>query len=214
MNGCLAKANGICNHSVKLRLSVFAVNPWKVFTRFAYTCFLMKQPMQKISLLFLSSFLTLLSFSQNNSFEKIEKAANRFIYTGNVIRIFDGQRICILSEKDADDGSLKNFQLADSGSSRFGSAEEVMTNVVRQNNEKNICIDYKIVPDKNRKSTYLVVNNPYKQTLYYKAKIFSVKTNTYVETSIYPVEPGISGIEHWPYAIDDIVLYDFVLKSE
>ena len=91
---------------------------------------------------------------------------------------------------------------------------KLMTYVMKQNDELNICINLNVVKDSDGKlQTVLIVNNPYKGTMSYKAKVFSQKQNEYIETSIAEVLHGISGIELWPYPINDFILYDFTVSE-
>ena len=168
--------------------------------------------MKIISLLLLNFIINPISFAQDPTSYKINKQENKYVFSENSIKIFDGQRIFISTKNQT--GRLEGLKLVDTAESKIKDYSKLMTYVLRQNGEKNICIDVNIVIDDNKKSqTVLIVNNPYKGTMSYKAKIFSKKENDYIETSIANVEPGISGIELWPYPITDFILYDFIIKE-
>lgn len=166
----------------------------------------------KASLILVMCLLTALDlFAQDSVAYKTTISNNTFVYSGNTIKIFSGQRISISAINT--NGRLENLTLLDTGISRIESANFVNV-MIRQNAEKDICIDFNVVRQEDGKfNTYLIVNNPFKKNLRYKAKIFSTRINDYEETSIWDVEPGISGVEHWPYSISDIILYDFVIKK-
>lgn len=157
------------------------------------------------------SFLVLLTFSGTSISQDLEayttsQSGNRIIYSGHTIKLFAGQRITISQ-------NVNQLTLIDTARSRIVDMN-FMPRILEQNAEKNICLDFNIVAGEDGKpNTILLVNNPFKDTLTYKAKIYSSKTNSYEETSIWDVSPGVSGLEHWPYAIGDIILYDFKLKN-
>jgi len=165
------------------------------------------------TILFLCVVLTKsVAFSQDTATFKVGKTENKFVYSQNTIKIFKGQRISIKSSNS--NGQLIELQLVDTTESKIASPSKLGLNVLQQNNERNITIDFNTIQlDDGKVATYLIVNNPYKGTLTYKAKFFSRRTNEYIETSIYPVSPGISGIETWPYSITDLILYDFTIKE-
>ena len=151
------------------------------------------------------------SYAQDPVAYKITISNNTFVYSGNTIKIFSGQRISVSAVNN--NGKLENISLLDTGRTKIESAN-IINVLLQQNAEKNICIDFNIVRQEDGKpNTFLIVNNPFKKALAYKAKIFSKQINDYEETSIWDVEPGISGVEHWPYAISDIILYEFVIKK-
>lgn len=158
-------------------------------------------------------FVRTLSFSQDSLAYQLNTPENRFIYSKNTIKLFINQRYSVKTKDD--DGKIEIEKISDSTQSNitglnFGSV------LFKQNSEKNICIDFNVVDDENSRSKFesvLIINNPFKNTLKYKAKIFSNKDGGYIETSVWDVKPGISTIETWPYKIYDIILYDFALTK-
>ena len=153
-------------------------------------------------------FVSLAVFSQDSLAYKADKASNKFVYAENTVKIFAGQQISIsLNNK-------KILKLIDKGESKITDMSKMTLNVLKQNGEKNIIVDYNILKqDDGTFMTFLIVNNPFEQPLSYKAKMFSKKTNTYVETNVLDIQPGISGVETWPYAIPNFGLYDFTVQK-
>lgn len=167
--------------------------------------------MKRKYLLLLLFFPPAISFSQDSTAYKFGIAENKVIYSGSTIKIFAGQKISISADNKT--GKLGSLKLIDSGRTQIINMN-LISRVLQQNGEKNISIDFNIIQQDDGKShSFLIVNNPYKEALTYKAKIYSRRDNSYIETSIWDVSPGISGIEHWPYPIADIILYDFSLKK-
>ena len=59
----------------------------------------------------------------------------------------------------------------------------------------------------------LKIQNPFKQSLLYNAKIFFLRHRKWVDTNVYPVEAGLASIEIWPDVIISIVLEKWEFKS-
>jgi hypothetical protein len=167
--------------------------------------------MKKSILIILIIITRSVAFSQDTTSFNIGKTENKFVYSQNTIKIFKGQRISVKSISSK--GQLNELQLVDTTESKIVSHSKLGLNVLQQSNEANITIDLNTIEQDGKTITYLIVNNPYKGTLTYKAKFFSRRSNDYIETSIYPISPGIYGIETWPYPIADLILYDFTIKE-
>ncbi|MES2773356.1 MAG: hypothetical protein V4722_04185 [Bacteroidota bacterium] len=60
----------------------------------------------------------------------------------------------------------------------------------------------------------LKVVNPFSYTLVYKAVMSVLPQKKWVETDVYPVMPGLSGFETWPYVITSLGLGDWELKAK
>jgi hypothetical protein len=58
----------------------------------------------------------------------------------------------------------------------------------------------------------LKIKNPFNKDMEYKADIYLLKYNRWINTSIIPVRAGLLSYESWPDIIITIVLYDFILK--
>ncbi|MFT3911372.1 MAG: hypothetical protein QM737_18260 [Ferruginibacter sp.] len=158
-------------------------------------------------------FVSLFSFCQDSMAYKLKTLENGFIYSKNTIKLYINQRYSIKTKEI--DGKIEIEKLLDSTQSHITDLNYVSL-LPKQNAGKNICIDFNVLDDENSRSKYktvLIVNNPYKEALSYKAKIFSNKAGGYIETSVLDIRPGISAIETWPYKIYDIILYDLSIKN-
>jgi hypothetical protein len=58
----------------------------------------------------------------------------------------------------------------------------------------------------------LSIKNPFDRDMEYKADIYLIKYNRWINTSIVPVKAKLLSYEIWPDIIGTIVLHDFVLK--
>jgi len=164
--------------------------------------------MKKILSLLLFICVSTAAFSQDILAYKADKETNKFIYGENTVKIFAGQRITITFS------NKKALKLLDQEKSNLTDFSNASTSMLKQNSEKNIVVDYNIVKlDDGKLMTFLIVNNPYKKPLSYKVKMYSQKTNTFVDTDVLDVQSGISGLENWPYPISSFVLYDFTVKE-
>jgi hypothetical protein len=154
-------------------------------------------------------FMSLSSNSQDTAAYKQSRSENKFIYQQHTIKIFAGQRICLQTSNDF--GKLEGMKVFDSSKTSVTKGENSASlTVVDQNEEKSLCIDFSVKKSSDGKTTtFLIVNNPFKGMLTYKAKIYSKLTNNYEETSIGFLLQGISGVESWPFELMDIILYDF-----
>lgn len=167
--------------------------------------------MKKIILFSVCLLYGISCFAQFEFVSEVKKEENKYVFEGNVIKIFAGQRIIVSTSNKT--GKLSGLKLMDSSSTKLLEFSKMPVYIMSQNSQKKICIDFNILKDDSGSPmTILLVNNPYKGTLSYKARIFSRKSNQYVETSIMDVFSKLSGVESWPYEINDIILYDFELK--
>jgi hypothetical protein len=74
-------------------------------------------------------------------------------------------------------------------------ASSTLTLKFAQNAKKNV-----------HESMMLTVKNPFPFKLIYEMKIFLLSSKKWVDTDVYPVEPGLSGIEVWQDIITSIAL--------
>jgi hypothetical protein len=60
----------------------------------------------------------------------------------------------------------------------------------------------------------LKIQNPFPKDLGYKAKMFLLKQNKWVNTNVYPVTAGLSAFETWPDIIISLALgnWEFIDK--
>ena len=69
------------------------------------------------------------------------------------------------------------------------------------------------VQKKVHEMTMLQVKNPFASPLTYKAKIFLLTQKKWIDTNVYPVEPGLSAFETWPDIITSIGLGGWTFKT-
>jgi len=60
----------------------------------------------------------------------------------------------------------------------------------------------------------LKINNPFKQTLVYQAKMFLLKGNHWISTDVMPVQGSLDGIETWPGVIVSLALGIWQFQSK
>jgi hypothetical protein len=172
--------------------------------------------MKKIGvILFLFIIACKSAFGQLDSVYKISEENNRIVYN-NVIKLFPGQKCLIIPTVTS--GIIEKFELFTNEKSDLNSRSDINKRVLEIYQKKivkenQLYIEFNII-NENGMNSFLLVNNPFKINLIYKAKIYSKKTKAYEETSIIPILSGITGVEHWPYKIDEIILYDFELKND
>lgn len=167
--------------------------------------------MCKILSIFFVALISTTAFSQDTMLYKVDSAQNKFVYKDNTIKLFAGQQIIVSARQGSE--KIKSFKLKKIDTSTITDGNLIL-NILKHSDKENLCIDFNVVKDSSGKwSTILVVRNPYGKKLGYKAKMFNTRSNSFVSTSIWDVQPRVVGLEHWPYAIPSIILYDFTLKD-
>ena len=78
------------------------------------------------------------SFAQDSVAYRATISNNTFVYSGNTIKVFSGQRISVSAVSN--NRRLENISLLDTGRTKIESAK-IINVLVQQNAEKNICID-------------------------------------------------------------------------
>ncbi|QQO10387.1 hypothetical protein [Breznakiella homolactica] len=126
---------------------------------------------------------------------------------------FDGPEIPYVFEKETIQlfpGEIVNFELIETEN------EKILLKAVKEvtDEENTIIVDFKqIVKDEDTREhnfMMLTVMNPFNRTIVYKAKIFLILYEKWVDTTIIPVREYLSSYEMWPDVIGTIVLYDFM----
>ena len=144
--------------------------------------------LQLVLLLFLAPVLK----SQN--IEDVKKEENKFIYSDE-IKLFPGDQILV-------EATLNGNQLTDF--KRVSTISDSSRTIVFRFSYEKFGSDL---------ASQLRVDNPFSNTLEYKAKIRTEPWRMYSGTSIMPVIRKVYGIEIWPYKIESIILYDFTLRE-
>jgi hypothetical protein len=80
--------------------------------------------------------------------------------------------------------------------------------------DKTLTISFKqTVKKKVHELTMLQIQNPFKQNLIYKSKIFLLQRRAWVDTNVYPVRAGLASFETWPDIITSIALGDWTFQD-
>src|SRR6266446_2146379 len=143
---------------------------------------------QDITQLKRTPYKLIVAVDKNSSYEE-EIKATPYVLPNKTIQLYPGETVYI--EVEQVNGNIKN-----------------MTAV---NKIKNPAITLTIsftqsVKKKVHESTMLKVINPFSIQLMYKAKIFLLNQKKWVDTDVYPVEPGLTAFETWQDIITSIGL--------
>ncbi|MET0637936.1 MAG: hypothetical protein ABWZ25_18030 [Chitinophagaceae bacterium] len=140
---------------------------------------------------------TLKMIVDDSTFYEEKINAVPYIFPNRSLQMYPGEKIFLEVE-------LKNNEIAD--------MKPVKEN---ENPSRTLILEFIQHTENNvHKRMSLVVTNPFPSTLTYKAKIFPLSVKNWVSTSIYPVSPGLLGIELWPDLITSIALGDWKFKAE
>lgn len=97
----------------------------------------------------------------------------------------------------------------------IGKKEIISMKVVKENlnPEKTIEIEF-IQKTKDRKSEMMMLKvvNPFKKNLEYKAMMFIVGNDKWINTNVLPVQANLTGFETWTDVIISLVLSEWKLK--
>lgn len=130
-----------------------------------------------------------------NYYEEQIKAGPYFVYK-NILQIYSSEKLNIEVE-------LKNDTIF--------SMRTVKENL---NPENTIEIEFsQTVKDGKSEMMMLKVKNPFNQKLEYKAKMYIVGHNKWINTSIIPVPPHLIGFETWPDVIITLALDNWKLTK-
>ena len=84
------------------------------------------------------------------------------------------------------------------------------------NKNKTIVIEFNQITNKENPRVHeymmLKIINPFDKILEYKAGIYLLKYNQWINTSTIPIRAGLMSFESWPDIISTMVLHDFILK--
>jgi hypothetical protein len=112
-----------------------------------------------------------------------------FILPDNTIQLYAGETVFI--EVEQEDGIIKSLK----------AVKEI------KDASKNLTISFtQTAKKKVHELMMLKVTNPFNYKLSYKASIFLLHQKKWINTDVFPVEPGLSGFETWPDIITSIGL--------
>jgi len=170
-------------------------------------------PMKRIITLLLLISTALVSYPQVKCIMKADRAENKVVYKKKFIKIFAGQKIHLSSSKSS--GKLNDICLLDSLKSEIQDFQNMSATLERHNSEKQICIDFnQILPVNEKSMTVLLVKNPYRKRVTYKARIYSPEKKRFVNTDVLPIMPGISAVITWPFPVSSVILYHFKVSKD
>jgi hypothetical protein len=111
--------------------------------------------------------------------------ATPYIFPDKTIQIYPGETIYV--EVLQNNGIINSFKAV----KEIKDATHTLTITLKQNSENGV-----------HQNMMLTIHNPFSEKLIYKATMSTLTNKNWVTTDVYPVEPGLSGIEIWP----DIIL--------
>jgi len=126
--------------------------------------------------------------------QKIEKTP--YFVKENVLQIYPGEKLFI--EVETTKGQITSMKV-------------VKENL---NPQKTLIIDF-TQTTKGKKSESMMLNivNPFEKDIVYKAMMFIVGHDKWINTNVYPVRAKLTGIEMWSDVIITLVLSDWELKN-
>jgi len=111
--------------------------------------------------------------------------ATPYILPDKTIQIYPGETIYV--EVSHNNGIINSFKAV----KEIKEANHTLTITLKQTSENGV-----------HQNMMLTIHNPFPEKLIYTATMSTLRNKKWVTTDVYPVEPGLSGIEIWP----DIIL--------
>ena len=119
-----------------------------------------------------------------------------YIHPDNTVQLYPGESVFI--EIEWDQGKIQHMKAVSEN----------------KNPEKTLTISFKqSLKDDAHEFMKLEILNPFVKVLHYKAVIYIFHARKWVETDVFPVKAGISGIEIWPDLITSIALGDWTFHE-
>lgn len=120
-----------------------------------------------------------------------------YLNPGNTLQLYPGETVYL-------EVTLQNGKIA--------SMKAVPEN---RNPDKTILVSFEqTIANGVHENVTLKVKNPFPKPLIYEARIFMFKIKKWVPTDVYPVDPGLFGIEIWPDFITSIGLNGWTLGNK
>jgi hypothetical protein len=124
-----------------------------------------------------------------------EIAATAYVLPDNTIQLYPGEKIFVEVE-------MKRKKIK--------SMKSVKENL---HPEKTIAITFSQQSDGGRHMLMILkIENPFKNQLKYRARVFLQKHNKWITTDVLPVKPMIIAYEHWPDVIVTIAMDNWEFK--
>ena len=138
---------------------------------------------------------------------------NKVVYRHKKVKLFEGQLVHISTLNSAT--RLQGLALIDSTRSNISDIQEMSNTIIRHNAEPTLSIDMKVIyPEPGKALTVLLLKNPFKKKLSYKARIYSPNKKRYIRTAVLPIMPGVSGVQTWTFPVSSIIVYKFKLSKD
>ncbi|MHB9141760.1 MAG: hypothetical protein ACYC25_07805 [Paludibacter sp.] len=126
--------------------------------------------------------------------QKVDKSP--YFVKENVLQIYPGEKLFI--EVETTKSEIKSMKV-------------VKDNLNPQN---TIMVDFtQTTKGKKSESMMLKIVNPFEKDLEYKAMMFIVGHDKWIDTNVYPVRAKLTGFEIWSDVIITLVLSDWKLKN-
>jgi len=123
--------------------------------------------------------------------------AGPYIFPDKTIQLYPGENIYV--EVEQDNGIIKSMK----------------TVKENKNPSKTLSISFtQSTKNKVHEEMILKILNPFSQNLVYKANIFLLKQNKWVNTDVLPIQSGLSGYETWPDIIISIALGKWTFQNK
>jgi hypothetical protein len=143
------------------------------------------------------SFVLKLSITEENYWEWTV-LQSPYIINENYIQLYPGENLFI--EAEVLENKIMNFTVV---KEIFDETKTIIVKFYQITKEEN---------EKIHSFMMLEIKNPFSKSIEYKADIYLVEYNRWVDTSVIPVGAGLLSYESWPDIIGTIVLHDIMLK--
>jgi len=130
------------------------------------------------------------------SFYSQDIKAGPYVLPDNTIQLYPGETVYV--EIEQENGVIKKMQAVP----QIRDAAKTITISFTQD-----------VKGKVHSMMMLKVTNPFVQQLVYKVSIYLYSQKKWVSTDVWPVEPGVAGIETWQDIIISVGLGDWTLQK-
>jgi hypothetical protein len=133
----------------------------------------------------------------NDNFYEDQIGATPYVFPNNGMQVYPGETIYV--EVEQENGVIKRLKAV----KEINNPKTTLTITFSQESENKI-----------HQMMMLKIQNPFPKDLGYKAKMFLLKQNKWVNTNVYPVTAGLSAFETWPDIIISLALgnWEFIDK--
>lgn len=126
-----------------------------------------------------------------------ELTADAYLLPDNSLQIYPGDTVYIEITLEGND--IKNIVAVKENVHPEKTLVVIFTQTVEKHKHEMMILD---------------VSNPFKQTLTYKAKMFVLKGNRWIDTDVIPVQGTLHGFETWPNVIVSLGLSGWQFQAQ